>query len=85
MIAEGDIINVEAREKIPQPYFIENKSIREIAQEVDRSRAAVRKAIASAQAASYTLKVPRPAPVLAPYKDAHCHNSIVGLTDVVGT
>ena len=62
------MISVEDREKIRRLYFIEDKSIREIAQEVDRSRAAVRKAIASAQAGSYTLKVPRPAPVLGPYK-----------------
>jgi transposase len=68
MIVEGEMISVEEREKIRRLYFIENKSIRQIAQEVDRSRPAVRKAIASAQGASYTLKVPRPAPVLGPYK-----------------
>jgi transposase len=68
MIAEEEMISVEEREKIRLLYFIENKSIRQIAQEVDRSRPAVRKAIASAQAESYTLKVPRPAPVLGPYK-----------------
>ena len=62
------MISVEEREQIRRLYFNENKSIRQIAQEVDRSRLVVRKAIASAEAASYTLKVPRPAPILGPYK-----------------
>lgn len=62
------MISVEEREKIRRLYFLENKSIRQIAQEVNRSRFAVRKAIASAEKGSYTLKGPRPAPVLGPYK-----------------
>jgi transposase len=68
MIAEGEMISVEEREQIRRLYFNENKSIRQIAREVDRSRPAVRKAIASAEAASYTLKRPRLAPILGPYK-----------------
>ena len=62
------MISVEEREKIRRLYFLENKSIRQIAQEVNRSRPAVRKAIASAEMGSYTLKVARPAPVLGPYR-----------------
>lgn len=69
MIAEGEMIRVEEREKIRQLYFFENKSIREIAREVNRSRPAVRKAIASVEMVSYTLKEPRTAPILGPYKE----------------
>ena len=68
MIAEGEMISVEEREKIRRLYFLENRSIRQIAQEVNRSRYAVRKAIASAEMQPYTLNEPRPAPVLGPYK-----------------
>jgi transposase len=64
MIAEGEMISMEEREMIRRPYFLEKKSIRQLAQEVNRSRFAVRKAIASAEMGSYTLKEPRPAPAL---------------------
>jgi transposase len=62
------MITVEDREQIRRAYHIEHKSIREIAKEFHRSRRIVRKAIASAEAAPYTLTEPRPAPVLGPYK-----------------
>ncbi len=61
------MISVEEREKIRRLYFLENNSIRQIAQELGCSRPTVRKAIASAEAASYGLKVSRQAPVLGPY------------------
>ena len=63
------MISVEQREKIRRAYFVEEKSIRQIARELECSRPSVRKAIASAEAATYTLTVPRPAPVLGPYKE----------------
>ena len=63
------MISVEEREKIRRLYFLEKKSIRQIAREVNRSRFAVRKAIASAEMEPYTLKEPRSAPVLGPYKE----------------
>lgn len=63
------MISVEQREKIRRAYFVEEKSIRQIARELKCSRPTVRKAIASAEPASYTLTVSRPAPVLGPYKE----------------
>lgn len=62
------MIKVEKREQIRRAYFVQNKSIRQIAREFKCSRPTVRKAIASAEPATYRLKVPRPAPVLGPYK-----------------
>jgi transposase len=69
MIAEEEMISVEQREKIRRAYFVEEKSIRQVAQELKCSRPTVRKAIASAESASYTLTVSRAAPVLGPYKE----------------
>ena len=63
MIAEEEMISVEQREKIRRAYFIEEKKIRQIAREFKCSRPTVRKAIASAEPAEYTLSVPRPARV----------------------
>lgn len=63
------MISVEQREKIRRAYFVEEKSIRQIARELKCSRPTVRKAIASAEPAPYTLTVSRPAPVLGSYKE----------------
>ena len=63
------MISVETREQIRRAYFIEHKSIRHIARELKCSRHTVDKAIASAEPARYTLSVPRPSPVLGPYKE----------------
>jgi transposase len=68
MIAEEEMIQVEERERIRIAYYHEEKSIRQIAREMGHSRATVRKAIASAEPESYTLRTPRKAPVLGPYK-----------------
>jgi len=59
---------VEDREKIRRAYFVEQKSIRQVAREYNCSRQLVREAIESAEPAQYTLKVPRPAKVLGPYR-----------------
>ncbi|MBC7251261.1 MAG: IS21 family transposase [Anaerolineae bacterium] len=62
------MISVEDREEIRRAYFIENKSLRQIARELGHSRETVRKAIESAEPTAYTLKRPRSSPVLGPYK-----------------
>jgi len=62
------MISVEDREKIRRAYFIEQKSLRQIASELHVSRKTIAKALASAEADVYTLKAPRPAPILGPYK-----------------
>lgn len=63
------MITVIDRERIRRAYFIEHKSIRQIARELGHSRKVVNKAIESADSAQYTLSQVRPAPVLGPYKD----------------
>jgi transposase len=68
MMVEVEMITVEEREKIRRAFYLEHKSIRQIARELQHSRAKVRQAIESAEAAKYTLQQPRPAPVLGPYK-----------------
>ena len=63
------MISVNARERIRRAYFVENKSIRGIAEELGHSRKTVRKALESSDPSQYILKEPRPAPVLGPHKD----------------
>jgi transposase len=62
------MISVEDREKIRRAYFIEKKSLRQIAKELHVARKTVHKAIAAAEPGAYTLTEPRPAPILGPYK-----------------
>jgi len=63
------MISVEQREKIRRSYFVEEKSIRQIARDLKCSRPTVRKAIGSPEPTEYTLSMSRPAPVLGPYKE----------------
>jgi len=63
------MISVEDREHIRRAYFIEHKSIRQIAKEQHYSRKTVRKAIESAEPEQYTLSKERPAPVLGKFKE----------------
>jgi transposase len=62
------MIKVEAREKIRRAYYVEGKSQRQIARELHCSRHTIKKALKGAEADKYTLKEPRPAPVLGAYK-----------------
>lgn len=62
------MISVKKREQIRRAYFIENKSMRKIAEELRCSRDTIEKAIASSEGGEYTLTNPRSAPVLGPYK-----------------
>jgi transposase len=62
------MIKVEEIERIRRAYYIEKKTIRQIARELNHGRTVVRKAIASAEPSKYTLKQARKAPVLGPYK-----------------
>jgi len=62
------MIKVEEQEAIRRAYFIEEKSIRAIARELHHGRRLVRRAIAAAEPARYTLKKPRDALVVGPYK-----------------
>lgn len=62
------MLTVEDREAIRRAFFIEKKSIRQIARELHHSRKTIRKALASAEAERYILTQPRSAPVLGPFK-----------------
>ncbi|HLA83103.1 MAG TPA: IS21 family transposase, partial [Thermoleophilia bacterium] len=63
------MIGVEAIEVIRRAYFIEGMSIRQISRRCGHCRRTVRKAIQHAGPTRYGLGGPRPAPVLAVFKD----------------
>ena len=60
---------VDERARIRKAYYIDNKSIRQIARELHHGRDMVRKAIRLAEPESYTLTKPRSAPVLGAYME----------------
>jgi len=62
------MIKAEKQEAIRRSYFIEAKGIRAFAREFHCGRRVVRRAIGCAEAARYTLRQPREASVLGPYK-----------------
>ncbi len=62
------MISVGDREKIWRAYFIEKKSLRQIAKKLHVARKTARKAIESAEPGNYTLAAPLAAPVLGPFK-----------------
>ena len=62
------MISVEHREAMRRAYFVDEKSIRQIAREYRCSRKTIRKAVAAADPPEYTLVSPRPSPVLGPFK-----------------
>lgn len=63
------MIKVDKIEQIRRAYYVEGKSMRQIAREYRHSRHTIKKALASPEEGSYSLKEPRAAPVLGPYKD----------------
>lgn len=62
------MIKVDKIERIRRAYYVEGKSMRQIEREYHHSWHTIKKALESAEAGSYTLKEPREAPVLGPYK-----------------
>jgi transposase len=62
------MIKVDKIERIRQAYYREGKSMRQIEREYHHSRHTIKKALASPGEGQYTLKEPREAPVLGPYK-----------------
>jgi transposase len=63
------MLKVDQIAQIRRAYYIEEKSIRQIAREFNHSRATIRKALISSQPQKYTMTKERPAPVLGPYKE----------------
>jgi transposase len=62
------MLSVEQREAIRRAYYVEKKSVRQIARELHCSRKSVDKALISASAATYTRTVPYASPKLGPFK-----------------
>lgn len=62
------MIKVSKIEQIRRAYYLEEKSMRQIARELHHSRHTIKKALESAEPGRYTLKEARDAPVLGPYK-----------------
>jgi len=61
------VLNVDQKEQIRRVFFIEGKSIRQIARERHHDRRTVRAAIRDGGPSRYKLTEPRPRPVLGPY------------------
>jgi len=61
------MIRVDEKERIRRAYFLQRKSIREIAREFHHARKTVRKAIYDPAPPQYTRVVPTAKPVLAPF------------------
>lgn len=62
------MLQVERREEIRRAYYIEGKSMRQIATELRHSYWTIREALDEAAPRVYQLSVPKAAPVLGPYK-----------------
>jgi len=62
------MITVIDRERIRRAYYVEGKSMRQIEREMHHSYWTIRKALDSAEHQPYTLRKPKPAPKLGPYK-----------------
>jgi len=62
------MIPVEDRAAIRHAYYVERKTIRQIARDHDVARQTVRKALEAAEAPPYSRSTPRPAPILGPFK-----------------
>jgi len=61
------VLKVDQKEQIRRAFFIEGKSIRQIARERHHDRRTVRAAIRDASPSRYKLTNSRPMPVLGPY------------------
>src|SRR6266702_2920468 len=64
-----EMIIVEDREAIRRAYYLEKKSIRQIAREQHHSRRTIRKALKDIQPPPYQRTSPKPAPVFGAFQD----------------
>lgn len=62
------MIQVDERETILRAYYVENKSIRRIARELNRSRITIEKMLDTTESPTYSQRVNQPAPVLGKYR-----------------
>jgi transposase len=62
------MISEEARERMRRAYYLEKKTLRQIAREEGYSRVTIKRVISDASPRTYTMTKPRPAIVLGPYQ-----------------
>ena len=62
------MISEDARERMRRAYYLEKKTLRQIAREEGFSRVTIQKAISDASPRTYHMTHPRPAIVLGPYQ-----------------
>jgi transposase len=62
------MISEDARERLRRSYYLEKKSLRQIAHEEGYCRETIKKAISDASPRTYNMTQPRPAIVLGPYQ-----------------
>src|SRR6266567_5429444 len=61
-------LDEEAKERIRRSYYLDRKSMRQIAQEEGYSRPTIEKAIANQSTNPYHLRRPKPSPIFGPYQ-----------------
>ena len=62
------MISEDERERMRRAYYLEKKTLRQIAREAGYSRVTIKRAISDASPRTYHLTKPRPAMVLGPYQ-----------------
>src|SRR5438132_5713002 len=62
------MISEDARERMRRSYYLEKKTLRQIAREEGYCRETIKKAISDASPRTYNMTQPRPAIVLGPYQ-----------------
>src|SRR5437870_8173552 len=65
---EQTMLTPEEHERIRRAYYIEKKSIRQIAREERRSRETIKKAVSEDPPKTYQIKDERPAPIFGPFQ-----------------
>jgi hypothetical protein len=61
-------VDEEAKERIRRSYYLDRKSMRQIAREEGYSRPTIEKATANQLHNPYRLKRPKPSPIFGPYQ-----------------
>jgi len=63
------MLTPEEHERIRRAYYVDKKSLRQIAREERRSRETIKKAVSQATPKGYHLKDERPAPIFGPFQE----------------
>ena len=63
------MLTPEEHERIRRAYYVDKKSLRQIAREEKHSRETIKKAVSEATPKAYHLKDERPAPIFGPFQE----------------